>query len=187
MPFSERICSLKRNLPCESIGQSFDDTLIYRALLWRGAKAVNVLARSRMERPPFLPLGHGWMAQTQDQARGLLAPATQLRLRCRSQGLSRRVFDVHLVASSRSHAPVGQSNGLSMVTPSTGYQRPRPRIRAGRRPFLLLIAITCPMGQLTLLHPRKACSHREELILTWFDMDNIEALRGFAESILPRV
>ena len=27
----------------------------------------------------------------------------------------------------------------------------------------------------------------EELILVWFDQDNIEALRGFAESILPRV
>ena len=27
----------------------------------------------------------------------------------------------------------------------------------------------------------------EELILTWFDQDNIEALRGFAESVLPRV
>lgn len=27
----------------------------------------------------------------------------------------------------------------------------------------------------------------EELILAWFDQDNIEALRGFAESILPRV
>jgi alkanesulfonate monooxygenase SsuD/methylene tetrahydromethanopterin reductase-like flavin-dependent oxidoreductase (luciferase family) len=26
----------------------------------------------------------------------------------------------------------------------------------------------------------------EELILVWFDQDNIEALRGFAESILPR-
>jgi F420-dependent oxidoreductase-like protein len=27
----------------------------------------------------------------------------------------------------------------------------------------------------------------EELILLWFDQDNIEALRGFAESVLPRV
>ena len=27
----------------------------------------------------------------------------------------------------------------------------------------------------------------EELILTWFDMDNIEALREFADCILPRV
>jgi F420-dependent oxidoreductase-like protein len=27
----------------------------------------------------------------------------------------------------------------------------------------------------------------EELILDWFDLDNIEALRGFAESILPRI
>lgn len=27
----------------------------------------------------------------------------------------------------------------------------------------------------------------EELILAWFDMDNLEVLRGFAESILPRV
>ncbi len=27
----------------------------------------------------------------------------------------------------------------------------------------------------------------EELILVWFDLDNIDALRGFAESILPRV
>src|SRR5690349_6515131 len=109
------------------------------------------------------------MAQTQDQARGLFARATQIRLRCTSEGLSRRVFDVHPVPSSRSHAPVGQSNGLSMVTPSTGYQRPRPRIRARRRPFLLLIAVTCPMGQLTLLHPRKACSHRAALISLIFD------------------
>jgi hypothetical protein len=27
----------------------------------------------------------------------------------------------------------------------------------------------------------------EELIFAWFDQVNIEALRGFAESILPRV
>ena len=27
----------------------------------------------------------------------------------------------------------------------------------------------------------------EELILDWFELDNIEALRGFADSILPRV
>ena len=27
----------------------------------------------------------------------------------------------------------------------------------------------------------------EELVLVWFDQDNIEALRAFAESILPRL
>jgi hypothetical protein len=27
----------------------------------------------------------------------------------------------------------------------------------------------------------------EELILSWLDRDNIEALRGFAENVLPRV
>jgi hypothetical protein len=66
-----------------------------------------------------------------------------------------------------------------MVTSSTGYQRPRPRIRARRRPFLLLIAVTCPMGQLTLLHPRKACSHRAALISSRsFDCIDTSSWRG---------
>ncbi len=71
---------------------------------------------------------------------------------------------VHPGPSSMSQAPVGQSTGLSMDTPETSYQRPRPRIRARSCPFLLLIAITCPMGQLTCVHPRKACSHSAALI-----------------------
>jgi hypothetical protein len=56
-----------------------------------------------------------------------------------------------------------------MVTHSTGYQRPHPRIRARSCPFLLLMAITCPSGHCTLLHPRKACSHRAALISWRFD------------------
>ncbi len=46
------------------------------------------------------------------------------------------------VASSRSHAPVGQSLGLSMVTASTGCHRERPRSWTSSCPLLLRIAIT---------------------------------------------
>src|SRR6266704_6224048 len=55
-------------------------------------------------------------------------------------------------ASSMSHAPVGHCLGLSMVTASTGYQRPRPRSWISNCPLLLLTAITCAIPQLTRVH-----------------------------------
>src|SRR5947209_6776243 len=55
-------------------------------------------------------------------------------------------------ASSRSHAPVGHSFGLSMVTAETGYQRFRPRNRTSSCPRLDLTAITCATPQLTRVH-----------------------------------
>src|SRR2546423_15228959 len=63
------------------------------------------------------------------------------------------------VPSSRSHAPVGHSFGLEMVTASTGYQRERPRSRTSSWPLLDLAAITCATPQLTRVHGRDACSH----------------------------
>ena len=63
----------------------------------------------------------------------------------------------------------------SILTLSTGYQRPHPRIITRSCPFLLLIATTGPMGQLTRVVPRKAWSrplsmngtknHAKELVL----------------------
>src|SRR5690349_19296201 len=51
-----------------------------------------------------------------------------------------------------------------MLTLSTAYQRPQPRIITKRRPFLLRTATIGPMGQLTRVLPRKACSTRAALI-----------------------
>src|SRR5215471_19197637 len=66
-----------------------------------------------------------------------------------------------------------------MVTASTSYQRPRPRIKARSSPFLLLIAITCPMGHLTCVHRRYACSHSAALISsTSFDCIGIPSWSG---------
>ena len=52
----------------------------------------------------------------------------------------------------------------SMLTCSTGYQRPQPRTITRSCPFHLLMATTGPMGQLTRVLPRKACSTRAALI-----------------------
>src|SRR5713226_241679 len=52
----------------------------------------------------------------------------------------------------------------SMLTCSTGYQRPQPRTITRSCPFHLLMATTDPMGQLTRVLPRKACSTRAALI-----------------------
>lgn len=53
--------------------------------------------------------------------------------------------------SSRSHAPVGQSLGRSMVTAGTGYQRESPRSITLSCPRLIRAAMTCAVPQWTFV------------------------------------
>ncbi len=69
-----------------------------------------------------------------------------------------------------------------MLTCSTGYQRPQPRTITRSCPFHLLMATTGPMGQLTRVLPRKACSTRAALI--WRTL--VECIDSFFQDALLR-
>src|SRR5215467_11853096 len=60
--------------------------------------------------------------------------------------------------------------GREMVTAEISYQRDLPRSSASSCPLRQRIAITCPNGQVTFVHPSKACSRSAALISSiWVD------------------